>query len=662
MCGFAGILHHDGARSCQLEEAVGAMADTLRHRGPDDRGTWTDPGAGLALGFRRLAIIDLSTAGHQPMIAPDGRFALVFNGEIYNHPALRAELSRSGTDVPWRGHSDTETLLACFASWGVRTTLERTVGMFALALWDRTERRLFLARDRFGEKPLYFGWTGKRAFVFGSELSALRQYPGFDNEIDRDVLSLYLQYAYVPAPYAIYRNIYKLEAGCVLSLSSCDTANAPAHALSAPAQHGSLHVERYWSLTDVAERGLADPIHDETEATDRLESALSEAVRLQSVADVPLGAFLSGGVDSSTIVALMQAQSSRRVNTYTIGFEETGFNEAEHAKAVAQHLGTDHTEVYVTARETLDVIPRLPELYSEPFADSSQIPTHVVSRIARQHVTVALSGDGGDELFGGYTRYLWGPRVWNGLRRIPTPARRSLGAAIQQVPIAAWDALNHAVPGPPRIARLGDKAHKLASRLRSVGSVDDLYRVSVTVWPPGSAVAVGARRVPTPLDSASEQRQALDAEHRMMLLDGLTYLPDDILHKVDRASMGVSLETRAPFLDHRVAELAWRLPLRMKIREGATKWVIRQVLYRRVPPALIDRPKMGFGIPVEAWLRGPLRSWAEDLLNASRLRSEGYLEPGPIRKKWDEHLSGSRNWVADLWSVLMFQSWLESQT
>lgn len=653
MCGLTGML----ADRVPAAEALRGMTDSLRHRGPDDGDVWIDAYAGIGLGHRRLAILDLSPAGRQPMHSACGRYVIAFNGEIYNHLELRDELARAGIAVAWRGHSDTETLLACFVAWGVRETLERTVGMFAIALWDRAERRLHLARDRFGEKPLYYGWSGG-AFVFGSELKALRRYPGFDNPVDRDVVGLYLQFCYVPAPYAIYRHSYKLEPGCVLSLSLADAASPPAEALFAPARHGSLAIERYWSLAEVVRQGLANPIHDEREAVGQLEATLSNAVRLQSIADVPLGAFLSGGIDSSTIVALMQARSSRPVRTFTIGFDEAGFNEAEHAKAVARHLGTEHTELYVSPQQARDVIPRLPELYCEPFADSSQIPTFLVSQIARQHVTVALSGDAGDELFGGYNRYFWGRRIWSRLSWMPLSVRRRLGALIQRVPPGAWDALGRRVPGMAGVARLGDKAHKLAHRLKTVDSLDDLYRSLVTEWGADSGVVPGARQLPTLLDYRTAVQGVADSEHRMMVWDALTYLPDDILHKVDRAAMGVSLETRVPFLDHRVAELAWRIPLHMKIRNGQGKWALRQVLDRHVPRALIERPKAGFGIPVNQWLRGPLREWAEDLLDESRLECGGLLAVGPIRQKWRQHMAGTHDWTPGLWAVLMFEAWL----
>jgi asparagine synthase (glutamine-hydrolysing) len=657
VCGLAGVIESSGRkRREELCTVIRDMSESLRHRGPDDAGAWVDETAGVGLGFRRLAIVDLSDAGHQPQLSHDGRFVLIFNGEIYNHQALREELSGDNGSEKWAGHSDTETLLAGFAAWGVKRTLERAVGMFAIAMWDRSDRRLYLARDRFGEKPLYYGWT-KSAFVFGSEPKALRQYPGFDNPIDPDVLALYMQYASVPAPYAIYKDIYKLQPGCLLSLPLADAADRPARALFAPARHGGLTIERYWALGDVVQEGVASPFQDERDATDRLEAALSEAVRFQSIADVPLGAFLSGGIDSSTIVALMQAQSTRQVKTFTIGFEEAGFNEAEHAKAVARHLGTDHTELYVSAQQTRDVIPKLPDIYSEPFADSSQIPTHVVSKIARQHVTVALSGDGGDELFGGYTRYVWGRRIWNQLRWLPGPVRRGLGATIERVPVSAWDALGDLAGGFSPVSRLGDKAHKLARRLNRVNDVDGLYRMLVTMWPPDAGVVPNARPLRTLLDERAAWPAVPDPAQRMMMWDALTYLPDDILHKVDRASMAVSLETRAPLLDHRVAQLAWRMPRHMKIRNGTGKWILRQVLYRHVPRDLIERPKMGFGIPIDAWLRGPLREWAGDLIGDSTLESDGYLDASLVRQKWAEHASGLRNWQHELWCVLMFQAW-----
>ena len=651
MCGFTGFFPNEFDRSWgSLEEVVSRMALAIKHRGPDDAGAWADAEAGIALGHRRLSIIDLSPAGHQPMHSSCGRYVLVFNGEVYNHLALRTELQSAGFVFDWRGHSDTETLLAGFAAWGVTDTLKRSVGMFALALWDKEERSLTLARDRFGEKPLYYGWVGQgaqRAFAFGSELKALRAYPNFDNPINRGALALYLQHSTVPAPHSIYENIFKLEPGCVLTLRSSDL------------QTRALSIEPYWRFTDSVREGMANPVENETEAVSLLDAALREAVALQAVADVPLGAFLSGGVDSSTIVALMQSQAVRPVQTFTVGFDEAGFDESPHALAVAKHLGTEHHEIRVTADDARSVIPLLPQLYDEPFADSSQIPTYLVCQSAHRNVTVALSGDAGDELFGGYNRYFWAERVWNRVAWLPSSFRQALGTTLQQLPTERWDSLGRMLPGGCGIARLGDKAHKMAQRMKTVKSLDDLYRSLVTEWPEDVELVKGATRLPTKLDDTSLVVGISDAEHRMMLWDSLTYLPDDILTKVDRAAMGVSLETRVPFLDHRVAELAWRLPLNIKIRGGEGKWVLRQVLYKYVPRELIERPKAGFGIPVGLWLRGPLRDWAENLLSESRLQVEGYLNPKPIRTKWIEHLTGQRDHTASLWTVLMFQAWLE---
>jgi len=644
MCGVTGFWTDNAV--CDLPFIVETMTQTLYHRGPDAGSVWVDQPAGLALGHRRLAILELSEHGAQPMHSSCGRYVLVFNGEVYNHLAFRVELQTAGFAFDWRGHSDTETLLAGFAAWGVADTLKRAVGMFAFALWDRVERTLTLARDRFGEKPLYYGWAGN-AFVFASELKALKAYPQFDNPINRGALALYLQHCVVPASYSIYENIFKLQPGSLLTLRSGDLQNR------------ILSIVPYWRLTDAVREGMANPVEDETEAVSLLDAALREAVALQAVADVPLGAFLSGGVDSSTIVALMQTQSERPVQTFTVGFDEAGFDESPHALAVAKHLGTEHHEIRVTADDARSVIPLLPQLYDEPFADSSQIPTYLVCQAARRNVTVALSGDAGDELFGGYNRYFWAERIWNRVAWLPPSLRQALGTTLQQLPTERWDALGRMLPGGHGVARLGDKAHKLAHRMKTVKSLDDLYRSLVTEWPQNVDLVKGASRLPTKLDDTTLVKGISEAEHRMMLWDSLTYLPDDILTKVDRAAMGVSLETRVPFLDHRVAELAWRLPLPMKIRNGQGKWALRQVLYNYVPRELIERPKAGFGIPVGQWLRGPLRDWAEALLDEQRLEREGYLNAAPIREIWQQHLTGRYDWTVRLWTVLMFQAWLE---
>lgn len=665
MCGFAGFVENQLNNGSGLEAIATHMALAIQHRGPDDAGVWTDGGSGVALAHRRLSIIELSAAGHQPMQSASGRFVLAYNGEVYNHLDIRAELQATTGALAWRGHSDTETLLAAFEFWGVEATLARTVGMFAFALWDKLQRTLYLARDRFGEKPLYYGWVDT-AFVFGSELKALRAYPGFANPISREVLALYMRFSYVPAPYSIYQGIYKLEPGCLLSIAGA-VPPMPDQSLRPPITHGGLKLCRWWSLKEVVEAGAKKQITDETEAIQALDLRLQDAVRLQSLADVPLGAFLSGGVDSSAIIALMQQQAIRPVKTFTVGFEEAAFDESPYARAVAQHLGTDHTELFVTAAEAQAVIAHLPVMYDEPFADSSQIPTHLVCKAAHAQVTVALSGDAGDELFGGYNRYFWGGRIWGRLSKLPYSMRRVLGAAIHNLPLAGWDALsfplNAMLPGAQGISRVGDKAHKLAVRLIDVRNLEELYSSLVSEWQdPAQVVKVEGGPVREPLSLLADPLPSQGVgqnELRMMYLDSITYLPDDILCKIDRAAMSIGLETRVPFLDHRVAELAWRLPLHMKIRDGQGKWVLRQVLYQYVPHGLIERPKTGFSIPIGQWLRGPLRDWAESLLDEKRLQVEGYFYPALIRTKWAEHLAGRRDHTASLWTVLMFQAWLE---
>ncbi len=645
MCGLVGYLTATNHQNTITEW----MANTLTHRGPDDSGIWQDAAVGIYLAHRRLAIIDLSPAGHQPMHSVSERYVIAFNGEIYNHHKLRTELETVNLAPHWRGYSDTETLLAAFEAWGIETTLQRCIGMFAIALWDKQTQTLTLARDRLGEKPLYYGWQGD-TFLFGSELKALKVHPAFQANIDRDALCLYMRHNYIPAPYSIYQGIYKLLPGTWLQVSR---------------QQHEPRIQTYWSGIEISHQGKAQPFTGSpNDAVNALEILLKDAIEQQMMADVPLGAFLSGGIDSSTVVSLMQAQSSQPIKTFSIGFYEELYNEAAHAKEVAKHLGTDHTELYVTPDECMQVIPRLPTLYDEPFSDSSQIPTFLVSQLARQHVTVSLSGDAGDELFAGYNRYQLTANTWGKLSRIPRPLRQWAAKLITSVSPASWNritaTLRHFVPSFGRWVNVGDKLHKGAGIM--VGrDITELYHGMISHWHNPSGVIIGGKEASTFLIDFLSGLSHLNTVERMMVLDLLTYLPDDILCKVDRAAMGVSLETRVPFLDHRVVEFAWRLPLEYKLREGQTKWALRQILYRYVPKELIERPKMGFGVPIDSWLRGSLRDWAENLLDESRLRQEGYFNPEPIRQKWKEHLSGERNWQYHLWDVLMFQAWLLEQ-
>ena len=647
MCGIAGLLQLNGA----VDGAAQArrMAERIRTRGPDDAGVWLE--GPVALAHRRLSILDLSPAGHQPMHSASGRYVVVFNGEIYNHAELFAQLTSLGKAPAWQGHSDTEVMLAAIETWGIQGALQRCVGMFAIALWDRQRQELTLARDRLGEKPLYYGWQGQgeeSVFLFGSELKALRAHPSFCTKLNRNALALYLRHNYIPAPYSIYEGIAKLRPGCILTVSI---------------EQRTPKITSYWSAMRMFTHGTnsRSEYRSADDAVDRLESLLKSVVAQQMVADVPLGAFLSGGIDSSTIVALMQSQSSRPVKTFTIGFHEAGYNEAEHAKAVARHLGTEHTELYVTPQEAMSVIPRLPTVYDEPFADSSQIPTLLVSELARRHVTVSLSGDAGDELFSGYTRYSVASNAWRKLNRMPRFLRNAAASAITAVSPEKWSSLGAMLPVSRFRHRLGDKLHKGAGVLGAT-SIDDLYHGLVSHWPDPDRLVIDGHESPTLLTEKNPALNDLDPVERMMAIDLLTYLPDDILVKVDRASMAFSLESRVPMLDHRLVEFAWNLPQSLKHRDGTGKWILRQVLYRHVPKTLFDRPKMGFGVPIDSWLRGPLREWAEALLAEPRLKAEGYFEPGPIREKWAEHLDGRRNWAYHLWDILMFQSWLEAQT
>ena len=661
MCGLFGALYHPHLASVDIDNFAKKALLSLDHRGPDDSGTWKDSSSRIVLGHTRLSILDLTEAGHQPMESACSRYMLVFNGEIYNHISLRKDLDGTNHPPIWRGHSDTETLLACFASWGISKTLERVTGMFAFALWDRFEQRLFLGRDRFGEKPLYYGWS-EGSFIFASELKAIRSFNGLNNQIDRNVLSLYMQFMYVPTPYSIYKNIYKLESGCLLEIDQSEFYSVPTQTPFAPLNFKGLSIRRWYDLYSVAKNGTNSLFTDESEALKTLEDTLLDSVRSQLISDVPIGAFLSGGVDSSIIVALMQKLSTHPIKTFSIGFDEGSYNEAHYAKAVAQHLGTNHHELYVSPKDAMSVIPNLPDLYDEPFADSSQIPTFLVSQLARQKVTVSLSGDGGDELFCGYNRYLWGKLIWNKFQWLPLSLRKVLGATMHSLPTSTWDSLGKLLPNKYTATLLGDKVHRMGHRLQTIESLDDLYFSLVAEGYQDIDIVQGSRKtlLKTRLDEVNPVLGALGSEQRMMLWDSLTYLTDDILTKVDRAAMGVSLETRIPFLDHNVVDLAWRVPLNMKIRDGTSKWLLRQVLYQYVPRELIERPKAGFAIPVGQWLRGPLRDWAEDLLDLKQIESDGYFNANLVRKRWDEHLSGRYMWTNFLWSILMFNAWLRN--
>jgi len=625
------------------------MTQQLIHRGPDDEGVWIDRDAGVVLGHRRLAIQDLSPYGHQPMTSASGRYVVAFNGEIYNFRSLQFELE--GLGYTFRGHSDTEVLLTVVEAWGIEPALTRFIGMFSFVLWDRQERVLTMVRDRLGEKPLYYGWQGK-TLLFGSELKALRVHPSWLGKIDRNALALYLRHNYIPAPYSIFTGIHKLLPGTLLQIPF----GVPPGALPEP--------KTYWHAKTVAEYGVSHPLEmTDSEAVDALDSLLRETIRDKMISDVPLGAFLSGGFDSSTIVALMQAESRTPVKTFTIGFHEEDYNEAEHAKAVAKHLGTEHTELYVKPEQALEVIPLLPTLYDEPFSDSSQIPTFLVSEMTKQHVTVALSGDGGDELFCGYQRYYLADMLWRKIGKIPGPLRGMTASLIKGVPSTIYDrTLGWLSPLASRYGRegkTGDKLHKAAELLVFKDS-EELYRCLVSHWKDPTCVVKNSMEPFTALTDRSRRAHLSDYIQRMQYLDTISYLPDDILVKVDRAAMGVSLETRVPFLDHRVVEFAWRIPLSMKIRNGQGKWILRQVLDKYVPRELVDRPKIGFGVPINSWLRGPLREWAEELLDSGRLSEAGFFDPLPIRKKWEEHISGQRDWHYYLWGILMFQAWLEA--
>ena len=653
MCGIAGLIAADRVQPRLIER----MCDAIAHRGPDDHGYWIDHDTNVGLGHRRLSIVDLSPSGHQPMMSNNARFVLSYNGEIYNHVAMRAELEAQGLvpDGGWNGHSDTETLLAAIEGWGLEAAIERAVGMFAFAIWDRQLRTLSLVRDRFGEKPLYYGWVG-RDFVFASELKAIRAHPSFAGEIDRRAVHLFAARTYIPAPLSVYRGIFKLEPGCILSVTADAVGRPATEPPCVDATDGPLRLRRYWSYSDVVEQGLKDPINDPEAALAALGDVLGRAISDQAVADVPVGAFLSGGIDSSSIVALYQKYSSTTVRTFTIGFEEVGFDEAHHAKAVAAHLGTVHNEHYVSVKEAREVIPLLPAMYDEPFADSSQIPTFLVSRFAREQVTVALTGDGGDELFAGYNRHFAAPRLWNHLRRVPRPVRALTAGALGKLPSSFWNRAAGLL-GEDRSLAFGAKVQKALRLGGTAQNFEDIYVSFLDEWSMEQSPARGGDADGFDFKLAGSGPDTL----RMMTCDATSYLPDDILCKVDRASMAVSLETRVPFLDHRVAALAARIPLSLKVRGGVGKHILRELLYREAPRALFERPKAGFAVPVGEWIKGPLRPWAEELLDPVRMGQDGWFDAAIVQRRWRDHLSGQRDSTPALWAILMFQAWHAEQ-
>ena len=652
MCGFAGFIENSLRSNISFEEQLKKMSSAIGHRGPDDSGMWTDLDSRIGLVHNRLSIIDLTDAGRQPMKSDSDRYIIVFNGEIYNHLDIRKKIQRHIINKSWKGQSDTETLLASIDCWGLEKTLEISTGMFAFALWDKKNKILSLARDRVGEKPLYYGWQ-KNTFMFGSELKALRANSNFIGEIDRNSLSLFIERNNVPAPKSIYSNLYKLSPGCFINIE-CRNKKA---------LQSKIFEKKYWSFSNIALAGQSNLfLGSDSEAIELFDNKLRESVKQQMVADVPLGAFLSGGIDSSLIVALMQEESSTPVKTFSIGFNQNEYNEAKYAKDVARHLKTDHTELYVSEKDVLNVIPKLPVMYDEPFSDSSQIPTFLVSHLAKNQVTVALSGDAGDELFGGYNRYFWLNRVSSYFSWMPKQMRSIISYIFNCIPVYKWNQIFHYIEKLLFTKNLfnnpGEKIHKL-SNIIELDSPSKLYLGLLSHWKINEKIVLNCSN--NSFDDILLNSELTDFEHQMMLYDSIHYLPDDILVKVDRASMYCSLEARIPFLDHNLIEFAWRLPLSMKIRNGKGKWLSRQALNQYVPKNLIERPKMGFGAPIDSWLKGPLRDWSEELLDENRLRSEGFFDANIVRQKWDEHQSGKRNWQHNLWDILMFQSWLESQ-
>jgi asparagine synthase (glutamine-hydrolysing) len=645
MCGFTGYISSDPMdKFSNNESIIHEMTGSLIHRGPDSEGYWKDSAEGIVMGFRRLAILDTSSNGNQPMISNNGQFVIVFNGEIYNHLILRKEIERIKKNHQWSSGSDTETILCGFELWGIHETIQKCTGMFGFAVWCKKNKELVLGRDRLGEKPIYYGWQGEshdRVFLFGSELKAFQKHPSFQKEIDRDSISSFLRYSYVPAPNSIYKDIFKL---------------LPGHMLKVSQRNQKPETKEYWSASHIAQQNHKLSFASDSEAIDSLDEALRSSVKQQMIADVPIGAFLSGGIDSSVITSLMQEQSMEKINTFTIGFDQKGFNEAEHAKAVAKHLNTDHAELYIDSQDLLNVIPRLSELYDEPFGDSSQIPTYLISKFAKQTVTVALSGDGGDELFCGYNRYKITDKYWKKLKIIPPFLRRILANSILKIPPQQIDKMYSLFSRNSQYANFSDKVLK-GSNVIASQDIADLYVGLISACKDPNSLVIDGIESNKFLHSKLSTLRNLDDLSLMMLMDLLTYLPDDILTKVDRAAMGVSLETRVPMLNHQIVEFAMQLPQEYKLRDNQTKWLLREVLHRRVPKELIDRPKAGFAIPIGFWLRTSLKAWADDLLSESSIHEQGFFHAVEIRERWQQHLSGTHNWEHFLWNILMFQSW-----
>ena len=655
MCGIAGFIGGNWtAEESNIKNQLFKMQEVIKHRGPDSKGFWIDNDNRIAFSHRRLSIIDLSKNGNQPMLSSTKRFVITYNGEIYNHLDLRSQLETAGNAPTWKGSSDTETLISSIEVWGIEKTLKKSIGMFAFAIFDRRDKIFYIARDRVGEKPLYYGWQNN-VFLFGSELKAIKQHKAFNNIINNEALGLFIQHNYVPAPYSIYEGIYKLPQGSYLKL---DLNN-----LGTSINLNTIKPKKYWNMQEIVEDGLSNPFEtSEENIINRLENLLGDVIKMQMISDVPLGAFLSGGIDSSLVVALMQKHSMDKIKSFTIGFNEKIFNEAEYAKKVANHLGTDHTELYVSSKDAMKVIPDLCKYYDEPFADSSQIPTYLISKMTREHVTVALSGDAGDEFFGGYNRYLWSKKIWSIISVLPLSLRNLLSRMITSIPpnqlSSFYEGLKIFIPQKYQITQPADKINKISSFINAKSDIG-LYNRLISHRLRPHDIIINLNKPINQISKLNNGNLNMDFIHRMMFIDSISYLPDDILVKVDRAAMAVSLETRIPLLDHRLIEFSWRTPLELKVLNGIGKLILRKILYKYVPQELIERPKMGFGVPIGSWLRDPLKDWAEDLLSRKKLNDHGFFISDLIRQKWKEHLSGNNNWHYDLWNILMFQSWMD---